>query len=91
MTPLKRARTRKGLRLADVIDRLRGIGCVIDTGNLSRIENGKQQASTSLAEKLCQVFEGADRTPHPVPRAVHRKAPGEGRCIGKDHEQSTRE
>lgn len=58
MTPLKRARTQKRWRLADVIDRLRSIDCAIDTGNLSRIENGKQQASTALAEKLCQVFEG---------------------------------
>lgn len=58
MTPLKKARTKKGWRLADVIDRLRAIDCVIDTGNLSRVENGKQQASTALAEKLCQVFEG---------------------------------
>lgn len=85
MTPLKRARTRKGLRLADVIDHLRGIGCVIDTGNLSRIENGKQQASTSLAEKLCQVFEGELTELHilyperftekPRGRPLHRKRP----------------
>lgn len=58
LTPLKKARTEKGWRQADVIDRLRAIDCVIDTGNLSRVENGKQQASTHLAEKLCQVFEG---------------------------------
>lgn len=58
MTPLKQARKAKGWRLADLVDRLRAVDCDIDTGNLSRIENEKQQASTALAEKLCKVFDG---------------------------------
>lgn len=77
MTPLKKARTEKGWRLADVIDRLRGIDCAIDTGNLSRVENGKQQASTSLAEKLCQVFEGELTELHILyPERFTEKPPG---------------
>lgn len=59
MTPLKKARNDKGWRLTDLVDRLRAVECDIDTGNLSRIENGKQQASTALAENLCKVFDGA--------------------------------
>lgn len=58
MTPLKRARVQKGWRLADVVDRLRAAGEVIDTGNLSRVERGVQRPSAGLAEKLCVVFEG---------------------------------
>lgn len=58
MTPLKRARVQKGWRLADVVDRLRVAGEVIDTGNLSRVERGVQRPSAGLAEKLCAVFEG---------------------------------
>lgn len=58
MTPLKKARKAKQWRLADLASRLQAVGCEIDTGNLSRIENGKQQASTALAEKLSQVFDG---------------------------------
>ncbi|HEJ3062527.1 helix-turn-helix transcriptional regulator [Pseudomonas aeruginosa] len=78
MTPLKKARTKKGWRLADVIDRLRAIDCVIDTGNLSRVENGKQQASTALAEKLCQVFEGELTELHILyPERFTEKPPGQ--------------
>ncbi|MCC3679207.1 helix-turn-helix transcriptional regulator [Staphylococcus epidermidis] len=58
MTPLKKARKAKQWRLADLARQLQAVGCEIDTGNLSRIENGKQQASTALAEKLSQVFDG---------------------------------
>jgi|GEM_PF-341938 len=58
MTPLRKARKERRWRLADVVSRLKVLGYEIDTGNISRIENGKQQASTALAEKFCQVFDG---------------------------------
>ncbi len=58
MTPLKKARKARQWRLADLASQLHAVGCEIDTGNLSRIENGKQQASTALAERLSQVFDG---------------------------------
>lgn len=59
MTPLRKARLDKGWRLADVVSRLAGLDCSTDTGNLSRVELGKQQASPSLAENLSRVFDGA--------------------------------
>lgn len=58
MSPLKKARTEKGWRLADVTARLTELGDSTDTGNLSRVERGKQRASAQLAENLCKVFEG---------------------------------
>ncbi len=58
MTPLKKARTERKWRLADVCDRLRDLGENIDTGNLSRIERCEQRASPSMAEKLVRVFDG---------------------------------
>lgn len=58
MTPLKKARTGKGWTLTDVVSRLSELGDNTDTGNLSRIERGKQRASASLAESLCKVFGG---------------------------------
>lgn len=58
MSPLRKARKRRGWRLHDVVDRLREINCPVDMGNLSRIERGKQTASPALAEKLCLVFGG---------------------------------
>jgi transcriptional regulator with XRE-family HTH domain len=51
-TPLKRARLNRGVTLAEVA---RAIDS--DTGNLSRIENGKQSASTKLAEQLSNYFD----------------------------------
>ena len=59
MSPLKKARTDKGWRLADVAARLAALGGATDTGNLSRVERGKQRASAQLAESLCRVFEGS--------------------------------
>ncbi|WP_443692631.1 helix-turn-helix domain-containing protein [Pseudomonas sp.] len=58
MTPLKRARTARKWTLADVAARLAQLGDSIDSGNLSRVERGVQRASTTLAEKLSQVFDG---------------------------------
>lgn len=58
MTPLKRARTKRNWRLADVCQRLRDLGENIDTGNLSRIERCEQRASPTTAEKLVRVFDG---------------------------------
>lgn len=57
-TPLKRARTGRKWRLADVCERLRVLGENIDTGNLSRIERCEQRASPTTAEKLVRVFDG---------------------------------
>lgn len=58
MSPLKRARISRNWTLADVTARLAALGDRVDSGNLSRVERGAQRASTSLAEKLVQVFEG---------------------------------
>lgn len=58
MTPLKRARLSRGWTQADVSARLADLGERVDSGNLSRVERGTQRASTALAEKLAQVFEG---------------------------------
>ncbi|MDH1865708.1 MAG: helix-turn-helix transcriptional regulator [Pseudomonas sp.] len=58
MSPLRKARKQRGWRLQHVVDRLHEINCSLDTGNLSRIERGKQTASPGLAEKLCLVFGG---------------------------------
>lgn len=51
--PLKAARTRRGLTLDQVSQ---AVGT--DSGNLSRIENGKQKASPDLAERLAKYFGG---------------------------------
>lgn len=59
MTPLRKARLDNGWRLADVVTRLSALGCSTDTGNLSRVELGKQKASPVLAENLSRVFGGA--------------------------------
>ncbi|WP_282361431.1 helix-turn-helix transcriptional regulator [Pseudomonas sp. PS01300] len=58
MSPLKRARLSRNWTLADVTARLAALGDRVDSGNLSRVEGGAQRASTGLAEKLVQVFEG---------------------------------
>ena len=49
-TPLKRLRAQRGLTLQEVAAAVNS-----DTGNISRIENGKQQ-SADLAEKLVEFF-----------------------------------
>lgn len=59
MTPLRKARFNRHWTLHDVSERLVALGADrIDTGNLSRVERGEQRASISLAENLCQVFDG---------------------------------
>jgi transcriptional regulator with XRE-family HTH domain len=52
-TPLRLAREAKAQTLSEVS---RAVGT--DPGNLSRIESGKQRASTELAERLAKHFEG---------------------------------
>lgn len=52
-TPLRQWRTQRRLTLTEVAS---AVG--IDTGNLSRIELGKQKASTALAAKLAERFKG---------------------------------
>lgn len=52
-SPLRRIREAKAQTIVEVC---RAVG--IDPGNLSRIENGKQKASTDLAEKLVKHFAG---------------------------------
>jgi transcriptional regulator with XRE-family HTH domain len=56
VTPLRKARLAKGWILEDVVRRLAAIGETIDTGNLSRLERGKQRASVELAESLAKIF-----------------------------------
>jgi transcriptional regulator with XRE-family HTH domain len=51
-SPLRQIRERKGQTIVEVS---RAVS--IDPGNLSRVENGKQKASTELAEKLAQHFD----------------------------------
>ena len=51
--PLKAVRTRRGQTLDQVSQ---SVGT--DSGNLSRIENGKQKASPDLAERLARHFGG---------------------------------
>lgn len=51
-SPLRQIRERKGQTIVEV-----GRAVSIDPGNLSRIENCKQKASTELAEKLVKHFE----------------------------------
>ncbi|MDH0639070.1 helix-turn-helix transcriptional regulator [Pseudomonas sp. GD03860] len=58
MSPLKRARLSRKWTLADVTARVAALGDRLDSGNLSRVERGEQKASTALAEKLVQVFDG---------------------------------
>lgn len=50
-SPLKQTRLRRNGTLAEVAT---AVGT--NTGNLSRIENGKQKASPKLAEKLAKYF-----------------------------------
>jgi transcriptional regulator with XRE-family HTH domain len=51
-SPLRQIRERKGQTIVEVC---RAVST--DPGNLSRVENGKQKASTELAEKLAKHFE----------------------------------
>lgn len=51
-TPLRQIRERKGQTIVEV-----SRAVLTDQGNLSRIENGKQKASTELAEKLAKYFD----------------------------------
>lgn len=51
-TPLRLIRERKGQTIVEV-----SRAVLTDQGNLSRIENGKQKASTELAEKLAKHFD----------------------------------
>lgn len=50
-TPLKKARIAKGLTLQEVAKRVDS-----DTGNISRIERGKQTPSKELIVKLVNLF-----------------------------------
>lgn len=50
-SPLRQAREAKGQTIVEVS---RAVGT--DPGNLSRIENGKQRASTEIAERLAKHF-----------------------------------
>ena len=52
-SPLRKMRERKGQTIVEVSRAVH-----TDPGNLSRIENGKQKASTEMAEKLSQHFGG---------------------------------
>lgn len=52
-SPLRTIREANGQTIVEVC---RVVGT--DPGNLSRIENGKQRASTELAEKLTKHFDG---------------------------------
>jgi transcriptional regulator with XRE-family HTH domain len=52
-SPLRLVRESKGQTIVEV-----GRAVETDPGNLSRIENGKQKASTELAEKLSKHFGG---------------------------------
>lgn len=58
MSPLRKARKRRGWKLQEVIDRLLGFGCSCDAGTLSRIERAVKTATPAQAEKLCLVFGG---------------------------------
>lgn len=51
-SPLRLIRERKGQTIVEV-----GRAVSIDPGNLSRVENCKQKASTELAEKLARHFD----------------------------------
>lgn len=53
-SPLRVVREAAGQTIVEVS---RAVGT--DPGNLSRIENGKQRASTEMAEKLSKHFGGA--------------------------------
>lgn len=56
MSLLKRARVQRGWRLRDVCLLAKKKGVYLDTGNLSRIEQGKQKPSACLAACLAQIF-----------------------------------
>jgi transcriptional regulator with XRE-family HTH domain len=51
-SPLRQIRERKGQTIVEV-----GHAVSVDPGNLSRVENCKQKASTDLAEKLARHFD----------------------------------
>lgn len=51
-SPLRQIRERKGQTIVEV-----GRAVSVDAGNLSRVENCKQKASTELAEKLAKHFD----------------------------------
>ena len=50
-TPLKKARIKRGLTLADVAETVGS-----DTGNLSRIERGQQIPNRKLLSNLVELF-----------------------------------
>lgn len=52
-SPLRQIRERKGQTIVEVSRAVQ-----TDPGNLSRIENAKQNASPELAEKLVKHFDG---------------------------------
>jgi transcriptional regulator with XRE-family HTH domain len=56
VTPLRQARKANGWTLDELASRLEQSGAPTDSGNLSRLERGKQSASTVLAEALAKVF-----------------------------------
>ena len=58
MTPLRKARKKKGLTLGGLACLLRSSGIRTDAGNLSRIERATQKPSAELAEAICKIFEG---------------------------------
>lgn len=58
MSPLRKARQRRGWKLRDVVTRLGESNCTLDIGNLSRIERCEQTTSPAIAEKICLVFGG---------------------------------
>lgn len=51
-SPLRNVREARGQTIVEVCQAVSA-----DPGNLSRIENGKQKASTELAEKLAKHFD----------------------------------
>ncbi len=56
MTPLKQARLNRKWKLRDVCHHIKAHGKRLDTGNLSRIETGKQPASPEMAACLAAIF-----------------------------------
>ncbi len=53
MSPLRKARKKRGWSLQQVIDLVAELGGSADVGALSRIERCLQTATPALAEKLC--------------------------------------
>ncbi|RRV29632.1 XRE family transcriptional regulator [Pseudomonas sp. o96-267] len=58
MSPLRKARKKRGWSLQQVIDLVAELGGSADVGALSRIERCLQTATPALAEKLCLAFGG---------------------------------